>query len=73
MPRNANTKTPIEAGVVSIERTAEMLGTSPRTVRNFISAGYLTGYRVGPRLIRISVDEINALLRPIPSAGGDAA
>jgi hypothetical protein len=37
-----------------------------------ISSGDLTGYRVGKRMLRIDLTELDSILRPIPSAG-DAA
>lgn len=43
---------------------------SPRTIRRRVADGTLTGYRFGPRLIRVDLDELEALLRPIPTAGG---
>jgi len=40
-----------------------------------VAAGRLTGYRVGPRLIRLDISEVDAMLRqPIPNGrAGDAA
>lgn len=39
-----------------------------------IAAGDLTGYRIGSRLLRVDLNEVDAKLRAIPSAaGGDAA
>jgi excisionase family DNA binding protein len=51
---------------------AAYLNVSEKTLRRYISSGRLTGYRVGPKLIRIDRAELDALLSPIP-AGGDAA
>lgn len=41
---------------------------SVKTVRRRISDGTLRAERVGPRLIRIRADDVDALFRPIPSA-----
>ncbi|MBM7506548.1 excisionase family DNA binding protein [Nocardioides salarius] len=50
---------------------AEYLGVTDRTVRNYISRGDLPGHRVkGSRLVRIRRADLDALLRPIPTAGG---
>ncbi|AOZ63981.1 excise [Mycobacterium phage Baehexic] len=49
----------------SIQQTAEYLGVHPNTVRNYIAEGKLKAVRLGPRLIRIERDSIEALLRPI--------
>lgn len=56
--------------LVPISAAAQYAGVSTRTLRRYISAGRLTGYRVGPRLIRVDADELARLLRPIPTAGG---
>lgn len=52
----------------SLNEAAERVGVSTRTLRRWIAAGRLTGYRVGPQLIRLDPAEVDALLRPIPSA-----
>ena len=55
-------------------QAAEYLGLTDRTIRNLIARGELTGYRVGKgRSIRLDSNEVDALLRPIPTMGGDAA
>jgi len=57
----------------SIADAAEFAGVHPRTIRRRIADGTLNGYRMGPRLIRIDLNELDAILRPIPTAGGAAA
>ena len=57
---------------LTIQEAAEMLGVHKRTVRRRIADGTLTGYRVGPHLIRLDPAEVDALLRPIPTAGSAA-
>jgi excisionase family DNA binding protein len=49
---------------------AEYAGVTTKTIRRWIAAGNLTGYRVGPRLIRVKASELDAMLLPIPAAGG---
>jgi len=44
-------------------------GVHPRTIRRRIAEGQLTGYRFGPHLLRVDPDEVDALLRPVPTAG----
>lgn len=58
----------------SVQQGADRVGVTPRTIRRWIAAGRLTGYRMGPRLIRIDADELDALMTPIASArtGGAA-
>jgi excisionase family DNA binding protein len=48
---------------------ASQVKVSPRTIRRMIARGELTGYRLGPRILRVDLNELEALLRPIPSAG----
>jgi len=58
--------------LATIAEAAEQARCNPRTIRRRIADGSLTGYRMGPRLIRVDLGELDALLRPIPTAG-DAA
>lgn len=53
---------------ISIAEAADYLGVSTKTIRRYIAAGRLTGYRTGPRLLRVDKTELDALLRPIPTA-----
>lgn len=56
--------------LVPISAAAEYAACSPKTIRRRISDGSLTGYRWGKRLIRVDLNELDASLSPIPSAGG---
>ncbi|PTU56973.1 hypothetical protein DBB34_06585 [Sphaerisporangium cinnabarinum] len=41
-----------------------------RTIRRWIAEGRLTGYRVGPKLLKVDLDELDHILcAPIPTAG----
>lgn len=52
---------------------AEYLGVTDRTIRNYIARGNLRAERIrGSRLIRIRQSDLDALMRPVPSAGGVA-
>lgn len=56
---------------LSQTEAADYLGVTDRTIRNYIRTGALTGRRLpGSRLIRLDRHELDAALRPIPSAGG---
>ncbi len=58
----------------SIEDAAAYYKVSKKTVRRWIDEGLIAGYRVGPRYIRLDMDELEAaVVREIPSAGGDHA
>lgn len=60
--------------LTTISRAAEQLDVSTKTIRRYIGQGRLTAYRVGDHMIRLDPDEVEGLLRPIPTAGrGDAA
>lgn len=54
--------------LVSLDAAATYAACSTKTLRRRISDGSLTGYRLGPRLLRIDLDELDAMLRPVPSA-----
>lgn len=56
---------------LSQAEAADYLGVTDRTIRNYIRRGTLKGHRVrGSRLVRIDRAELDALMRPIPSARG---
>lgn len=53
---------------------AEHLGVTDRTVRNYIARGVLPASRIrGSRQIRVRLDDVEALMQPVPTLGGDAA
>ena len=49
----------------SITVAAECAGVCTKTIRRWISDGRITGYRMGPRLIRVDLDELAEMLQPI--------
>jgi len=57
-----------ERRLVSLATAPEYADVSTRTLRRYISHGRLTGYRVGPRLIKVDLNELDRLARPIPTA-----
>lgn len=54
--------------LISLTEASKELGVVPRTVRRYVASGLLTGYKVGPRLIRVDRDDVLGLLRQIPTA-----
>lgn len=48
---------------------ADHLSVSEKTLRRMISAGQIRGYRVGARLVRVDLNELDALASPIPTRG----
>ena len=41
---------------------------SIRTIRRYIADGRLTGYKVGPRLVRVDLNELDGIIRPFGGA-----
>ena len=60
--------------LITLADAAETLAVSVRTVRRLIAHGYLEGYRVGPRSIRVHEADVTRVLRRLPEgyAEGDA-
>ena len=54
---------------ISLGEAAAYLDINERTLRRLIANGQLTGYRLGSRLVRVDLDQLDALLRPIPKTG----
>lgn len=57
----------------SLAQGADHLGVSEKTLRRMIAAGHITGYRMGPRLLRVDLNELDDAMRPIPVGGGRIA
>ncbi|WP_082957342.1 AlpA family transcriptional regulator [Mycolicibacter heraklionensis] len=55
---------------VDLARAAEYLGVSVQSVRRRIAEGNLPAFRVGPKSVRVYLQDLEALKRPI---GGGAA
>ncbi len=56
--------------LVSLAAAAEYADVDPRTIRRWIASGRITAYRVGPRLIKVDLNELIATFQPV---GGGAA
>jgi hypothetical protein len=46
---------------------------SIKTLRRYIADGRITGYRAGVKLIQVDLDEIDAIIKPVPAARNGAA
>lgn len=53
----------------SLPAAAQSYDIPVRTLRDWISRGLLPGYRIGPRLLRIDLDDLEKMMRRIPAAG----
>lgn len=53
---------------LTIAQAAEQLGVHHISVRRYISRGLLRAYRIGPRMIRIRAEDVEALRKPIGGA-----
>ena len=54
-----------ERGYVGIPEAATYLGVAEKTIRRMIARGQLDAFRLGDRLIKIRVADLDALLTPI--------
>jgi excisionase family DNA binding protein len=66
MPRNRHERRHPE--LISLRASAEYCDVDPRTVRRWIAAGRLNAYRVGPRLIKVDVAELDKIKQPVGGA-----
>lgn len=53
--------------LASISQAADYAAVSTKTIRRRIADGSLTGYKMGTRIIRVDLDELDDLLRVIPT------
>jgi excisionase family DNA binding protein len=51
---------------ITMQEAAEIYGVCPSTIRRYITAGLITAYRVGPRVIRLDADELDEQLLGAP-------
>jgi excisionase family DNA binding protein len=57
----------------TLSEAAEYLRVDEKTIRRYISQGQLAGYRLGRRLIRVDLNEVDTqLMRPIPTVRREA-
>ncbi|MEW5810893.1 MAG: helix-turn-helix domain-containing protein [Actinomycetota bacterium] len=54
----------------SLKDAAEYSGVTMRTIRNWISEGLITGYRINQRLVRVDLNELDQAMEPF---GGGVA
>jgi excisionase family DNA binding protein len=58
----------------SIAKAAELYDVDPKTVRRWIASGLITGYRIGDRLVKVDLNEVEAKVVTVitPATAGDA-
>lgn len=54
--------------LVALSNAAEQYDISVKTLRRRIADGTLTGYKLGPRLLRVDLDELESSLSKMPAA-----
>lgn len=59
----SSNKTP--ARMASIKVAAEHYQVHHSTIRRYITDGRITGYRFGPRSLRVDMDELDSMLHPV--------
>jgi excisionase family DNA binding protein len=60
------------ANKISMSAAGDYLGVDKRTVQRLIATGKLPAYRVGNKLVRIDIDDLEKMLKPV-LPGGDMA
>ena len=54
--------------LIGLQEAADYCDVSYRTCRRWIADGRLNAVRVGPRLLKVSVDDLDAIMRPVGGA-----
>jgi excisionase family DNA binding protein len=52
----------------SLKQAAHYLGTTDRSVRNYVASGKFRAYRLTSRLVRVDLNEIDAAMQPFGGA-----
>jgi excisionase family DNA binding protein len=54
--------------LIGLVEAADYCDVSHRSIRRWIKTGHLRAYRVGPRLLKVSITELEAMRRPVGGA-----
>jgi excisionase family DNA binding protein len=54
--------------LIGLQEAADRCGVSYRTVRRWISDGRINAVRVGPKLLKISVSDLDRIVQPVGGA-----
>jgi excisionase family DNA binding protein len=65
---------PAARRLAAVQAAAAMYDVDPKTVRRWIASGLITGYRVGDRLVKVDLNEVEAQVVTVlvPASAGDA-
>jgi excisionase family DNA binding protein len=66
-PNRATRRHPLKAGChyVGIAAAAIYLDVTPKTVRKLIATGVLPAYRLGDKMLRIKIVDLEAVCKPL--------
>ena len=54
--------------LIGLQEAADRCGLCYKTIRRYIGSGQLKAVRVGPRLLKVDVADVDALVRPYGGA-----
>jgi excisionase family DNA binding protein len=57
----------------SFSAAAEYAGIPAKTLRDWVRKGRIPAYRIGPRLLQIDLDDVDAMRRRVPTVHDRAA
>jgi excisionase family DNA binding protein len=61
-----------QRGYVGITEAATYLDVTNKTVRKLIATGELPAYRLGAKILRIKLADLDAVCKPLPSGAASA-
>jgi excisionase family DNA binding protein len=73
MPKSRAHPIPPLHRLVPLDQAAADYGIHRRTIERWGADGKITLYKLGPKLLRVDVSELSAMIRPVPGTGPDAA
>lgn len=53
------------AQLLTVAEAAKRAGVHPMTIRRWIATGELPAYRLGPRLLKVDPEDVDASARPV--------
>lgn len=56
--------------LVSLAEATSYAGVTGETLRHWIASGIIPGYRLGPKLLRVDLNELDAALCPLQTVEG---